>query len=569
VRRVRVYRNIGINRRLFNDLEVDTQFLIARYMDGEHMHNRLSRRKFLWLGTSAAVAGLGGFLFRDALTEKTADLIENRFDFRTSAGDFARGKTGFTPLLPQEVKILPDNLPTRLGQGDDRLAITRYFPQLDYAPGNPAKVQIINVYHEDFPRIAENIGNIPRVHNSLFPIKSDPDRYIIPWAPLFPKMTPVYKLEHGWAGPEVTEKVYIKDEGSSHIALFGNKARKYEFAFPQCLQSRAKKILTFGSLGSNHCIYTSLTAACTRLGDRFGREEPEVLVNLYPQLYHPSILRKLRYLLALGARIRFLDGDFQVGMKILANRFREYFSPVDDLAYYEPGGSNPLTTLSHVNAILELNDQIKQGATPFSEPPDYVFVPLGSGGTAVGLALGCRLLGWDTIVVGTTSQDKSVWERTVVNGRPGKPFLVQNAVGLLERTVELLRFFDIADPAWVRLDAESVLSRNFAYDNVTWKPAYGIPSEKTKTIIAAMRDLNGVELDGTFSGKSYTTLADYAEKGKLKGKSVLFWNTHQRYDFMTHEKVRDMDLALLPGNLTDYLSRVCNVDFGRENSQGV
>jgi len=520
------------------------------------------------VGATTAAAGLGGLVFKDALSDNVADLLKNRIDFLTSEGDLAAGRTGFSSRLPLQDRIQPGDLPAQEGNGDERLAITRYFPQLDYARANASRVQIINAYDAEFPRIMEQTGHAPEVHNSIFPLKSDPNRFVIPWVPLFPKMTPVVKLEHGWGGTAPAVNIYLKDEGSSRFALFGNKARKYEFAFPSCMQTRARKILTFGSLGSNHCAYTSLTAACTRLGERFGREEPEILVNLYPQRYHPSILKKLRYLLALGARIRFLGGDVEVGTQILANRFRETYSPCDDLAYYEPGGSNPLTTLSHINAIFELNDQIQQGAVPLREPPDYIFVPLGSGGTSVGLALGCHLLGWDTIVVGTTSQDKSIWERTIVNGRPGQPFLVQNALGLLKKTIELLRFFDISDAGWSRLTAEGVWSKNFSYDNMTWKPAYGIPSKKTTALISAMRELNGVELDGTFSGKSFTTLVDYAEKGILNGKSVLFWNTHQRYDFMAHEKVRTMDLNLLPGNLTDYLSRVCNIHLDRGNLQG-
>ena len=352
------------------------------------------------VGATAAAAGLGGLIFKDVLSDNVADLFENRIDFLTAEGDLAAGKAGFSGRLPLRALIQPGDLPAQEGNGDERLAITRYFPQLDYTNGNASRVQIINIYDADFPRVVGQTGNAPKVHNSIFQSKSDPNRFIIPWVPLFPKMTPVIKLEHGWGEAAPAGNIYLKDEGSSRLALFGNKARKYEFAFPACMQTRANKILTFGSLGSNHCIYTSLTAACTRLGERFGRDEPEIIVNLYPQQYHPSILKKLRYLLALGARVRFLDGDFQVGMQILANRFREYCSPVDDLAYFEPGGSNPLTTLSHINAIFELNDQIQQGTVPLSEPPDYIFVPLGSGGTSVGLALGCHLLGWNTIVVG-------------------------------------------------------------------------------------------------------------------------------------------------------------------------
>jgi 1-aminocyclopropane-1-carboxylate deaminase/D-cysteine desulfhydrase-like pyridoxal-dependent ACC family enzyme len=533
------------------------------------MSKRLSRRRFLKLvGASAAVAGLGALQFRDGIHDLASNLLENRIDFLTSEEDLGTGKAGFSLKVPSMARIRPGELPVYEGQGSERLAITRYFPQLDYSRENTAKVQIVNIYQEDFPLLAKNIADTATLHDSLYPMKASPDRFIIPWAPLFPKFTPVFHLKHGWSVAANGTEIYIKDEGSPEYALFGNKARKYELSFPFCLQSKAKKIVTFGSLGSNHCVYTSLTAACTRLGKRFGREEPEVFVNLYRERYNPAVLNKLRYLLALGTRIRFLDDDFEVGVNILANRLREHYSPVDDLGYCEPGGSNPLTTLAHVNAIFELNEQIEQGTVPLKEPPDYIFTPLGSGGTSMGLALGCYLLGWNTIVVGTTSQDKSIWERAVVNGRPGQPFLVENAAGLLEKTIALLRSFDLQGAVWNRIDAESILTKNFLYDNVTWKPAYGVPSKKTKAVISAMRVRNGVELDSTFSGKSFTTLVDYAEKGLLRGKSVLFWNTNHRYDYTANEKVRDADLNLLPGNLTAYLSRNWNLKLDRDSMQG-
>lgn len=518
--------------------------------------------------SSAAAAGLGAVCFGDNINEILSNLFDNRIDFLNTEDDLAAGQEIFSFKIAEKDCIQPGDLPVHEGQASERLAITRCFPQLDYSPDNKAKVQIININHADFHRFTKKVGDTACMHNSLFELKTAPGQFVIPWAPLFPKFTPVYKLEKGLENLVPAKSVYIKDEGSGYFALFGNKARKYEFAFPFCLQSRAKKIVTFGSLGSNHCIYTCLTAACMHLGKRFGQEEPQVLVNLYPQQYNPSVINKLRYLLALGARIRFIDNDLEVANHILANLLRERYSPSDDLAYYEPGGSNPLTTIAHVNAIFELNEQIEQGAVPLKEPPDYIFTPLGSGGTSMGLALGCFLLGWDTIVVGTTSQDMSVWKRTVVNGRPWEPFLVQNATRLLAKTIELLRFFEISGSAWSRLVAEDVLAKHFLYDNVTWKPAYGIASKKTKAIMSAMRALTGVKLDATFSGKSFTTLVEYAKKGLLEGKSALFWNTHQRYDFMTPHKVRAVDLNLLPGNLKEYLLRVWNVTLDSGNIQG-
>ncbi len=532
------------------------------------MHGRVSKRMFLkLLVSSAATAGLAAVCFRDNMDGLFSELFANHIDFLTTEEDLAARPGVFSPKIPDVDCIQPGELPVLAGQASQRLAITRCFPQLDYSRQNSAKVQIINIHHEDFPRCTKAMGDRASMHNALFPLNADPGRFIIPWVPLFPKSTPVYKLEKGLGNLASAGAIYIKDEGSGNLALFGNKARKYEFALPFCLQSRANKIVTFGSLGSNHGIYLSLAAACTHLGARFGREDPQVLVNLYPQRYNPSVLKKLRYLLALGARIRFLDSDLETAMHILANRLREHCSPSDNLAYYEPGGSNPLTTLAHVNAVFELYEQIEQGAVPLKEPPDYIFTPLGSGGTAMGLALGCFLLGWNTIVVGTTSQDKSIWKRAAVNGRPCRPFLVQNAARLLSKTIELLRLFDISGPAWRRLEAESVWANNFAYDNVTWKPAYGIASEKTKALMSAMRVLNGVELDSTFSGKSFATLVDYAQKGLLEGKSVLFWNTCQRYDFMANKKVQAVDLNLLPANLKEYLTNVWKVKLGASNEK--
>ncbi len=56
------------------------------------------------------------------------------------------------------------------------------------------------------------------------------------------------------------------------------------------------------------------------------------------------------------------------------------------------GGSEPGSTLGFVNAALELAGQVERGECP---RPDAVFVPLGTCGTAAGLALGFALAGLD------------------------------------------------------------------------------------------------------------------------------------------------------------------------------
>jgi D-cysteine desulfhydrase len=61
-----------------------------------------------------------------------------------------------------------------------------------------------------------------------------------------------------------------------------------------------------------------------------------------------------------------------------------------------PGGTNALGALGYVAAGLELCAQVSAGLCP---EPRRIYVPLGTGGTAAGLALGLALAGMRTEVV--------------------------------------------------------------------------------------------------------------------------------------------------------------------------
>ena len=142
----------------------------------------------------------------------------------------------------------------------------------------------------------------------------------------------------------------------------------------------------------------------------------------------------------------------------------------------------------------------------------------------MGLALGCRLLGWDSRVVGTTSQDKPWHVGLVVNGSARVSFLFENALRLLADAVALLRRLGMEEISGRRLDADAVFDRYLLYDNEIWRPAYGTASAKSREIISAAGSL-GLALDPTFSRKAFTTLVDYGESGRLRGRRALFWNT--------------------------------------------
>ena len=103
--------------------------------------------------------------------------------------------------------------------------------------------------------------------------------------------------------------------------------------------------------------------------------------------------------------------------------------------FIDPGGSSPLAVLGHVEAAMELARQIARRSCAMDGPPDYVFLPIGTGGTAMGLVLGFYLLGWPTRVVATCSQDKSLLAKLVVNGDIIEPFDIAHAKHLLAESM--------------------------------------------------------------------------------------------------------------------------------------
>lgn len=76
-----------------------------------------------------------------------------------------------------------------------------------------------------------------------------------------------------------------------------------------------------------------------------------------------------------------------------------------------PGGSTPAGILGYVDCGLEIAAAVDAGDCP---PPRAVYVALGSGGTAVGLALGLAMGGVETKVRAVRVTDALVNNRTVL-----------------------------------------------------------------------------------------------------------------------------------------------------------
>jgi D-cysteine desulfhydrase len=163
------------------------------------------------------------------------------------------------------------------------------------------------------------------------------------------------------------------------------------------------------------------------------------------------------------------------------------------------GGTSPLGVLGHVNAGLELAEQIQAGLLPC---PEQVVVPLGTGGTAAGLALGFALAGLPITVLGAR-----------VGPRIGSN--LWRVRSLIRATGRLLQHYTGRDPPVVPPDGLHIA--HGAYGG-----AYGRPYPPAEQAAALLRALTGWRLDSTYSAKALLVALDAASR---TSEPVLFWLT--------------------------------------------
>jgi D-cysteine desulfhydrase len=196
--------------------------------------------------------------------------------------------------------------------------------------------------------------------------------------------------------------VWVKEDGAFGSGGWGgNKVRKLEWLIPDAKRRGRRSILTFGGLGTNWGLATAL----------YAREHGlETALALVDQPVDDHVRAQLARLAASGGRIHRTHTKARtVAMLpwLLARNARGGRLP----HLLPAGGSSPVGALGYVEAALEIAAQVEGGALP---EPAHVVVPVGTGGTAAGLALGFQLAGLRTRVVGVVVNDQLRLDARVV-----------------------------------------------------------------------------------------------------------------------------------------------------------
>jgi len=342
-----------------------------------------------------------------------------------------------------------------------------------------------------------------------FPLLRD----VVPHIPLGTWPTPVESLEHFGRRLGVAS-FQVKHDDVSAFPYGGNKVRKLEVLLGDALVRGARHIITFGAAGSNHALATAI------YGRRLGLD---VTSFLMPQPNAEYVRRNLLGHQAVGAGVRMhVDKDAAVRD---AAMFR---SEIADRIGVEPyvipfGGTTPLSTAGVVNAGLEFAIQVSSGA---AVSPDVVYVPLGSMGTAVGVALGLALGGLTPIVRAVRVVPETVADR--------ERFDV-----LALETTRLLAAGDTAVPRAFAAGCRVEIVDGFLGEEY----ARFTPEGMAAVRLAATE--GGLHLEGTYSGKTMAALLAAARNRDLAGANVLFWDTYNSHDMSA--LVAGIDYHDLPG----------------------
>ena len=262
----------------------------------------------------------------------------------------------------------------------------------------------------------------------------------------------------------------------------GNKVRGLEFL----LAGRPPRsvFVTIGGEGSTHCLATATHARA--LGHR-------TALALFPQPETDATRAVSAAIAGAANLIVRASSTVTLPWAILRAWRAAHHLGRGKPRWIPGGGADPRAVVGHFLAALELEGQI-------TAPPDAIVVPLGTGGTAAGIALGVAWLGWSTRVVAVRVA----------------PWVVANrwrVVRLARKTGALLRqsgvAFDVPASA-IDVDVRNGMGKG-----------YGHPTEVGARAQALATD-HGVRLDPTYGAKAFGVLLDRA---MLNVQRAVFWHT--------------------------------------------
>lgn len=331
--------------------------------------------------------------------------------------------------------------------------------------------------------------------------------------------TPVEKLSR-FGEKHGLRSLWVKRDDLSGVDYGGNKVRKLEFLLADAKAKGKRHLVAVGAAGSNYVTATGI------YGKMLGFSVSAVLFHQPPADYLKSNL-----LVNLSSGV-----NFSISQSMLLIPFLEISSLMQNglrnTYLTPPGGSSGSSTLGYVNAVLELKEQINNGLIP---EPDLIFVPLGTGGTMAGLVVGCKIAGLNSRVVGVRVVDR----------------IISNAFAVKRYANACLKLLSKYIP---ELKRPGINFSDFTILHDYFGPGYAHFTEEGIRAVRMLYELEGLKLEGTYTGKTLAGMIDFVNKHHLQSKTILFWNTFNSRD--VKKLIKEQDYRRLPPGFHKYFE--CN-----------
>ena len=308
-------------------------------------------------------------------------------------------------------------------------------------------------------------------------------------------------------------KIAVKHDEATSDVYGGNKVRKLEFLLRRALDRGAQRVATFGAVGSNHALATSIHAANAGL---------ECTCFLGHQKHTPKIPFTLNMHRHVGTEIvPYGRGSEPVPLyrRYLQGR-RTWVIPL--------GGTCWLGSVGFVNAGLELAQQIEDGVIP---SPERIYIAAGTTGSVAGLVAGLAAAGIDTEVHAVQVADN--------------PFASEEKLHrLIAKTTLMLRRHD---PTFAAGSREQ---------HLTWRDEFlagGYAKVDAATLNAtdiAQAQLN-LPLETTYTGKAFAGMLHDLQSPDYDGGLYLYWHTANAAPLPVTSE-RPEDLGNIPEEFTRY-----------------
>jgi len=299
----------------------------------------------------------------------------------------------------------------------------------------------------------------------------------LPRVPLIRWPTPVAHL------PQVAPWLWVKRDDLCADPLGGNKVRALEFLIAGADEHTT--FVTVGSEGSTHALAAATYAK---------REHARVVVGRWKQEMNATAS-------AVSAATARAASEAPVFGSVVAAYAWAALQRARGARWIPAGGSSPLGALGHVNAALELADQISAGSLP---EPGEIVVPLGTGGTLAGITLGARIAGLSSRVIGV-----QVVPRIVAN-RHHVARLARATARIIRRHADDKRGIPLLHARDIRIDASQ------------FGGAYGRETEAATEALSRFEHAARIRLDRTYSAKA---AASAIARAREAGGPTLFWMT--------------------------------------------